>query len=259
MVTRITSTQNAQYKFFRALHRKKERMRHQVYMVEGIKSVRDAAAAGKDILAVLVSETFYQTEERFWDGADTYVIPDALFPALCDTQSPQGIAAAVRMEQGRAFAPRENGLYIYCDHVADPGNLGTIIRTADAAGMDGVLLSEECVDLYSPKTVRASMGSFFHIPVWPEFTLEALLDMREAGYQLLSAALGERTMLYTDADFTKPTVVILGNEANGVRRELQTESDACVKIPMVGKAESLNVGIAGAVLMYEALRQRKKQ
>ena len=123
--------------------------------------------------------------------------------------------------------------------------------------MNGVLFSPESVDLYSPKTVRASMGSFFHIHTAADFNRDKLAAMRDRGYQILCAVLSRDTVEYTAADYTKPTVIILGNEANGISPETAALADVCVKIPILGAAESLNVGIAGAVLMYEAVRQRK--
>ena len=154
-----------------------------------------------------------------------------------------------------AFELDRKKFYIYCDHLQDPGNLGTVIRTADAAGAGGVLLSEGCADLYSPKTVRASMGSFFYINVMTDVGEETLKEYADKGFAIYGGALHSDSIPYTEADFTKPCIIVIGNEANGISGGV-LRLCRCVKIPIMGKAESLNAGVAAAVLMYEALRQR---
>jgi len=257
MFVEISTTQNKNYKFIRSLKQKKERMKHKAFTVEGLKSVQDAIDAGYGVEMLAMTDKF-QTEAVFLPPAEIpcYVMPESMFPALCDTETPQGILAVLRMREEQTFSPDDTKLYLYCDAVSDPGNLGTIIRTADAAGFGGVLLSDGCVDLYNPKTVRASMGSFFHIPVIEHITKNQLSAWQYAGFQLLCGALREETVNYIDADMTKPTILAVGNEANGISEEILQMADACVKIPICGRAESLNVGIAAAVLMYEAARQR---
>ena len=174
---------------------------------------------------------------------------------MCDTKAPQGILAVVKIEDETDFTPNTEKSYIYCDCINDPGNLGTIIRTADAAGFDGVLLSDGCVDLYSPKTVRSSMGSFFNMRVVTGVSYEKLSEYKNSGFQLIGGALGDNTIDYRSANMKKPTIIIVGNEANGISEDVQKMCQ-CVKIPILGKAESLNAGVAAAILMYELVRQR---
>lgn len=255
MITEITSTQNTTYKYLKSLQHKKARTSHGVYTVEGEKSVWDAIHAGKEIVSIAIAKRLAMP--ALPSDIPVYFMPDHVFDGLCDTKTPQGILAVIKMEKNTDFTPKKTGIYIYCDKVADPGNAGTIIRTADAAGMDGVLFSPDSVDLYSPKTVRASMGSFFHISAIPDAELSMLSGLKQAGYQILCAMLGEDTVEYTVPDYKKPTVIVLGNEANGISPAVASFADMCVKIPILGGAESLNVGVAGAVLMYEAVRQRK--
>ena len=145
--------------------------------------------------------------------------------------------------------------YVYCDGINDPGNLGTIIRTADAAGFGGVILSKGTVDLYSPKTVRASMGSFFNIDVITDKTCEDLEKYADKGFSLFGGILGENTIDYRKADMTKPSIIIVGNEANGISSEVAALCQG-VKIPINGRAESLNASVAAGILMYELGRQR---
>lgn len=253
----ITSTSNAKYKYIKSLMQKKARQKNGEFTVEGIKSVRDSVEAGWDISMIAVSDEFAETEVfDYPDGVSVYRIPKQIFTPLCDTETPQGIIAVLKMKKAGDFKADTDKVYIYCDSVSDPGNLGTIIRTADAAGIGGVLLSEGCTDIYAPKTIRATMGSFFHIDIYEKFSYEMLEKIKNTGFKIVSGALVDDSISHTQCDMTKPTVLVVGNEANGVSKAVLDMSDECVKIPIVGRAESLNVSIAAAVLMYEALRQR---
>lgn len=250
----ITSASNSLYKHIKSLQDKKYRKKYGEYTVEGIKSVHDALNSNREVKTIVRAES-YECNFRYSNNAEVIVFADTLFEKLCDTQSPQGIMAVIKMPDKKEFIPDKSKAYIYCDGVNDPGNLGTIIRTADAAGFGGVLLSKGTVDLYSPKTVRASMGSFFNIDVITDFDVEFLKKCRDDGFKLYCGALGENTIDYKKAYMKKPSIIIVGNEANGVSKEVQKISQ-CVKIPILGKAESLNVSIAAAILMYELVSQR---
>lgn len=247
----IATTKNKKYKYIKSLNQKKIRDREGVFTVEGKKSVDDAIASGSCVRLVAMSESFSKNAQY---SAETVIIRDDLFDGLCDTKTPQGIIAVIEKKELDFIYDTEK-LYIYCDNVSDPGNLGTIIRTADAAGMGGVLLSPGCADAYSPKTVRSSMGSFFNIDIVTGFGYNSLFGLKEKGFQLVCGALCDDSTDYTQTDFTKPTVIIVGNEANGVSDDILKSSEHII-IPIYGKAESLNVGVAASVLMYEARRQR---
>ena len=249
----IATTKNKKYKYIKSLKQKKIRDADGVFTVEGKKSVDDAYASGSKIRLVAMSESFSETAHY---NAETVIVRDDLFSGLCDTKTPQGIIAVIE-KKDTAFLPDTEKLYIYCDNVADPGNLGTIIRTADAAGFGGVLLSPGCADAYSPKTVRSSMGSFFNIEIITDFDYDSLFSLKEKGFNLVCGALLNDSAEYTKTDFTKPTVIIVGNEANGVSDDILKKSEHII-IPIYGKAESLNVGVAAAIMMYEARRQRLK-
>jgi len=257
MITEIKASQNPKIKLVKSLLQKKNRLKNRLYTVEGIKSVRDAINAKAEISMIFISENFGEGVENF-KMYDCYTVPESIFSTLCDTETPQGILAVIKMSGEKNFSPEKEKPYIYCDKVSDPGNLGTIIRTADATGFGGVLLSEGCADLYSPKTVRSSMGSFFHIPVYEKIGTEEIKKIKMSGFFFYCGALGENTKHYTHADFNKPTLIAVGNEANGISKEILALADACVKIPISGAAESLNVGVAAAVLMYEVIRQRSE-
>lgn len=258
MYINITSTKNEKYKFFKSLKQKKIRMQSGLYTVEGIKSVSDAISADADIEAILISNSLYDSLNfTYPEGIPVYIVTDELFPGLSDTENPQGITAVIKKTKIRKFIPDLSKAYIYCDRLQDPGNLGTIIRTADAAGFGGVLLSKECVDLYSPKTVRSSMGSFFHIPLYEEINAGDITEYKRLGFSLVCGVLSDNTIDYTSADMTKPVIIAIGNEANGISEEILSRSDINVKIPIEGGAESLNAAVAAAVLMYETNRQRR--
>ena len=252
----ITSASNPRYKYIKSLSRKKERMKYKEYTVEGKKSVSDAVMANKDISVIAVSETFFENENfNYPENTQLLKVSDAIFDNMCDTEAPQGIIAVIKMDNQAEFVPDTEKAYIYCDGINDPGNLGTIIRTADAAGFGGVILSEGTVDLYSPKTVRSSMGSFFNIPVIINKTVKDLKEYQQAGFTLYGGALDENTIDYRSADFSKPSLIIVGNEANGISDEVLKLCKS-VKIPILGGAESLNVAVASGILMYELVRQR---
>jgi len=245
MIKDITSAKNPTYKFIKSLKLKKERQKNGVFTVEGVKSVKDAIEAGSEILMLAVSD---KLEESF-DFDEIYRIPDGIFAPLCDTDTPQGVIAVLKIPKREKSA--ENPLCLYCDRVADPGNMGTIIRICDAVDAE-LLLSPECVDIYSPKTVRASMGSFFHTKIFEDVTYSDLEDMKKDGYTLVAGALNGKTADYREDIYGKKTVIIVGNEANGVSDELISICDKCVKIPIFGRAESLNVAVAAAVILYKA-------
>lgn len=256
MINIISTTKNKTYKYIKSLQQKKVRGQERRFTVEGIKSVHDAAASSMRIAMTAVSETFYNNEGfDYPSDAGLFVVKDELFAGLCDTKTPQGIIAVIDMPSREDFSAAAGKPYIYCDNVSDPGNLGTIIRTADAAGFGAVLLSPGCVDPYSPKTVRSSMGSFFNIDVVPGFETARLFDMKKQGFELYCGALRDDSMPYTSADFKKPSVIIVGNEANGVCDEILAECRHII-IPIQGAAESLNAAVAAAVMMYELVRQR---
>ena len=247
MIKEITSTKNSTYKFVKSLKTKKVRIQERKYTVEGIKSVKDAITAGCDIEYVVMADGFSGIE---FDNV--YVVTESLFAGLCDTETPQGVLAVINMPEDKA--DKENReLYLYCDRVTDPGNMGTIIRICDATNA-GLLISPGCVDIYSPKTVRSSMGSFFHTEI-TELSYEQLKKMKNNGYKIVSGALSDKTEDYAHIDYGEKTVIVVGNEANGICDEVLDMSDSIVKIPIYGRAESLNVGVSAAILLYEARRK----
>ena len=217
MIINITSSQNEKYKHFKALKQKKERNLTGQYTVEGIKSVKDAIDAHADISSILISEEFNSLNKfDIPQNVNLYMISDKLFPALSSTETPSGIIAVINIKEKSEISLDINKPYIYCDNIRDPGNLGTIIRTADAAGFGGVMLSPDCVDIYNPKTVRSSMGSFFHIDINEGINYSKICDFKNEGFSIFCSLLDDETVDYTQSDMTKPLILVIGNEANGI-------------------------------------------
>lgn len=246
MIMQITSTQNQMYKHIKALKTKKARDKAGQYTVEGIKSVRDALEAKAKIDCIVISDS----QSFNIDFEKVYSMPKELFEKLCNTDTPQGILAVIDM-QGKDLSIENERLILYCDRITDPGNLGTIIRICDAVDCT-LILSEGTADIYNPKTVRASMGSFFHTKIVTSKNKEYLNELKNNGYTIISGALGQNTVDYRSPDYSKKTVIVIGNEANGIDDSILNISDVCVKIPIWGKAESLNAAVSAAILLYEA-------
>lgn len=248
MIKEITSAQNRTYKYIKSLKSKKGRTSYGQYTVEGIKSVKDALAAKAPIDCIVISDSFCMD----FEFGNIIKIPQNIFLPLCDTETPQGILAVINMPKNTDIIT-DDRLYMYCDHITDPGNMGTIIRICDAVDCT-LLLSEETVDIYNPKTVRASMGSFFHTRIVNNVSAARLRKLQNDGYRLIAGALGKNTADYSVADYGDRAVIIIGNEANGVCEEILEMADVCAKIPIWGRAESLNAAVAAALLIYEAKR-----
>lgn len=240
----IQSEKNKIIKEINALKLKKNRDKLGLFVVEGERLVKEAL----DIADyVVVSESFSS------DIKADYVVKDSIFNKICDTVTPQGVLAVCKMMKNEYKNDIDNPFYIMLENVQDPGNMGTIVRTADAAGADGVFLSKGCVDIYNPKVIRSTMGSLFHLPVYKNMDLiDVLKDIK---VPTIAAHLkGDKTPY--DVDMKNGIVILIGNEGNGLTDELTAVADSLVKIPMPGKSESMNAAVAAAIMIYEAVRQR---
>lgn len=243
----ITSLKNPKVAAWKALKDRKGRRESGCFLVEGRKMVEEALASAFDVETVLVQE-----DMELPDGLTmpVYELPAHVLAAVCDTKTPQGIAAVVRMKEQSALGKH----IVVLDGVQDPGNVGTIIRTADAAGLDGVLLSTQCADVFSPKVLRATMGSIFRMNLRTTDDLPGeLTKLREKGYSILSSQL-DGTPFYERQDVAERFALVIGNEGNGVSEQVQQTATHRVRLPMRGGAESLNAAIAAAIMMYELMR-----
>lgn len=263
----IRSPHNPQVKEWAALATKKGRDRSGAFLVEGAHLVGEALRSECAVMQIIyVPGTAAEREVtaewgRRSGGDDAAVrrqpVTEEVMRKISDTGAPQGVAAVVRRRDvsgSELFRPAGRPL-VAVDAVRDPGNAGTIIRAADAAGAAGALLGEGSVDMYNPKTVRATMGSLFHLPVLSCDLAVALPRARAAGFRVVAASLNASRHCF-ETDLTGPVCLLLGNEAEGISPELEAFADVAVTIPIVGRAESLNVAMAATVLLYEALRQR---
>lgn len=238
----IISKDNALIKSFVKLKTKKGRLKAGQYIIDGYRIVQHAIDCGADIKYVLVSDEFLDNHN--WDY-DTNVIkiPMHIMKTIVETETPQGIAAIISVQE-KVLKP---GPILFLDQVQDPGNLGTLIRTADAAGFGGVMLRKGCTDPFSQKSLRSSMGSIMSIPVQVNADLEDLVRLQRPLY---GAAL-EGGVSYKTVTYDNESVLIIGNEGNGISKEVLDCVTKRIYIPMKGDVESLNASIAGGILMFE--------
>ncbi len=254
MIQTITSPDNSLVKHVKKLQTKSYRAKSGEYLLEGYRLVRDAIENGVELKNIIVTDTFDASE---FSHLDLIVMPEKLFNQLKTTVNSQGIMAVAKIN-ARVFdetIAKNGSFFIYLDGIQDPGNLGTIVRIADAGGVDGVLLSKTCVDIYNPKTIRSTMASMFNVPVYEECDKNALDMLKNIGFDLVAGSL-EAKSSHFEAKYSPCTVIVIGNEANGITDEVMSMCNLPVKIPIYGKAESLNASVACGILVYEILRQR---
>ncbi|MBW3556046.1 MAG: RNA methyltransferase [Actinobacteria bacterium] len=244
----------------RLLGRRTARQGERAFVIEGAKLLNEALDAGVDVEAVYVaSGTADGVAGRAYDaGVRVFELAPGVMERVADTTTPQPVMAVVPYVDVPLATLRGADFLVIGVDVRDPGNAGTILRTAEAAGAGGVVCCDGSVDVFNPKTVRASAGSLFHVPVVAGGgPLEVLSEMASWGVQrLATTASGGRD--YDEVDLTRPLAFVLGNEATGLPAAVEDLVDETVTIPMAGRTESLNVGMATAVLCFEASRQRRR-
>lgn len=257
---KLTASQNPLIKEVRMLKNKSAREKKGLYFIEGTRFVSEALKYSSEIRYLMVSESFSNGEGMIqYEGLslNIYQVPDSLFNELSDTQTPQGILAVVGIKDNSLDnAELSEGLLVILDGIKDPGNMGTIIRTADAADCAGVIVPEGCVDIYNPKVLRSTMGSIFHLPIYRCAGITQALDTAlSRGFKLCASYLEGAVSIY-DADLSGNTALVIGSEAEGICRETAEKAELLVKIPMEGRAESLNASVATGIMIFEAMRQR---
>lgn len=268
----ITSTANAQIKELTRLMRKsRAREEAGVFLVEGPRMtgelVSDPEWNGR-IEKICLSEGYLEkyakdAEELKKQVSGVELLSDSVFAHVSDTKTPQGILAVVkRKDYGMddiLGKESEEPHILVLDNLQDPGNLGTIFRTAEAAGVTGILMSRDCVDIYNPKVIRSTMGAVFRMPfLYVDDLPGAVIELKNRGIRAFAAHLEGRNT-YDGENYTGGTAFLIGNEGNGLRDEVAQCADCRIRIPMQGKAESLNAAVAAAVLMYEVNRQRRQK
>lgn len=252
----ITSASNNKIKnLTKCLKNAKERRKQDIFLVEGIRMFLEIP--GELHIETFTTEAFYENYKELFKGIAFELVSDHIMDIISDTKTPQGVVSLVKRRHYTVeeVCDDERPLVMALENLQDPGNLGTIIRTAEGAGVTGILMSRETVDIYNPKVVRSTMGSIFRVPFcYVEDLTKCINDIKQKGFQVYSAHL-QGTSFY-DHDYRKPTIFCIGNEGNGLSDELSEASNCKIKIPMLGKVESLNAATASTVLMYEAMRQR---
>lgn len=254
----ITSINNQQIKNVIQLQTKsKARKEQNCFITEGYRIYLEIPET--QLVKTFVSESFFRTaDESVRQKLKQYeIVEDNVFKQISNTVTPQGILSIVRKAEITVTQLNSmNGkTYLILEDLQDPGNLGTIIRTAEGAGVSAVIMSKNTVDVYNPKVVRSTMGSIFRVPfLYVEDIYATVTSMQQKGIKVYAAHL-KGTCNYDQPDYTNPSAFLIGNEGNGLSETITGLSDQLIKIPMLGKVESLNAASAATILMYEALRQ----
>lgn len=257
----IESKDNSKIKLISGLKNKKHRDKYNLMIIEGFRAVTQLLDANIKLEILAFSEkslneiesyrTFYEKNKEI-----AIIIKDNIFSQLSDTVNTQGIIAVTSIPEYSKdmFDEKAKARVLLFDRIQDPGNAGTLIRTADAAGFDAIFVIKGTVDLYSPKVSRSAMGANLYIPII-EIEEEDLINFKKNKFKILATALDENAKTYDKVNYEEKCIIVLGNEANGVSKTILEISDERIYIPIYGKAESLNVGIAGAIVMYKSLEK----
>lgn len=261
--TIIHSLSNTQVKNLNLLQKKaKEREEQGVFVIEGIKMFEEAKAA-KLLKKAYVSESLYQEMLRqqpdYFDDVEYEVFTDQIFREVSETKTPQGIMGMIAMAHYKLedMLANPRACLLLLEDIRDPGNLGTMIRTAEGAGVTGIILKDSSVDAYNPKVIRATMGSIYRVPFYQAKDFyEVLGQVKILGIEIYAAHL-QGIPYDTEGSFRNRCAFLIGNEANGLSDRAAMLADTKIRIPMEGKVESLNAAVAAAILMYEAARQRR--
>lgn len=261
----ISSSGNSQVKNLNQLQKKaKTREEQGIFVVEGLKMFEEARDAGL-LLKAYVSESFYQAKlhenRNFFTNLDYEIIIDSLFQDISETKTPQGILGTVKKAKYRLedMLNTPDACLLLLEDIRDPGNLGTMIRTAEGAGITGIIFNDSTVDIYNPKVIRSTMGSIYRVPFYQAEDFYGTLDEIKNHEITIFAAHLLGIPYDTEGSFRSKCAILIGNEANGLSDRASQSADIRIKIPMSGKVESLNAAVAAAVLMYEVSRQRNRR
>lgn len=259
MPINISSKDNERVKYTKSLLKSKNRQKESKYIIEGYRILTLAIECNADLDYIFINEAFEDKEEhrKFLNILDeknikVFKTTNNIFKELIDTENTQGILGVIKFKDRKI----ENNIKIddkfilILDRIQDPGNMGTIIRTADAAGVDAIIALKGCVDIYNPKVIRSTMGSIFDMNIINCTQEECIEEIKSRGFKIVSSYLNTNNY-YNETKYYEKTALVIGNEANGVNDDLIKESDILVKIPIYGNAESLNAAISSAILMYE--------
>ncbi|MGN0558059.1 MAG: TrmH family RNA methyltransferase [Acutalibacteraceae bacterium] len=257
---KITSKENPAIKNVIKLKSSAKRRKEQsLFIAEGLRLCYDAFISKAEITSTFVTEQAMskyseKIEQIKAVSTDFYIVDEKIFSLISDTKTPQGVICVIKiLDKSNSFDTMNyNGKLLALDNVSDPQNLGTILRTAEAFGIKGVILSEGCCDIYSPKVVRGSMGAIFRVPFIITDDLPSFI--RSSHCASYAAVLDEKSVSVKEISFEENSIVVIGNEANGITAETLKACDKSVIIPMSGRAESLNAAVAASILMWEMVK-----
>ena len=254
----IESKNNNLFKDIKKLKEKKHRIKSNKYLIEGLRFVEEAIKSKVSIDSIIFTESFKEKNPDLFlkinENIKLIQMNEALLKQLCSTENPQGIVGVINMQNKEL---KSGELVVLVDKVQDPGNMGTIIRTAHAAGAAGIVMTKGTVDIYNDKTLRSTMGSIFYIPIVEEDSLDFVKSLKKEGYKLVVSSLQGKNNFFEE-NLQGKVMIAVGNEGNGVSDEVYDIADIKVKIPMPGEAESLNVAVATSIMIYEKIRQSFK-
>ena len=243
-MTIITSKANSVVKNAKKLHQKK--YRKSAYLIEGWHLFEEAVQAGVTIEKVFALESYRDQLVAF---PQTIWVSEEILLDLADTQTPQGIVAVIQKEEV-GLPDLHQGKYLFLENVQDPGNVGTMIRTADAAGFTGVIVSDKSADIYSLKTLRSMQGSHFHLPIYRMPLVSFVEEAKKSNLPILATTLSRESKDYRELSSLENFVLVMGNEGQGISSVMAESADQLVHIGMKGRAESLNVAVAAGILMF---------
>lgn len=263
----ISSSQNDKVKYLNKLYRSRTRRKEGVFILEGKRLIEAALAGGADFKQVFLTPAFFKSAENkdlvadLENQAEIIYIKKSLLKDTASTVNPQGILAVVKEKvfRGDDFYSGTDKILLL-DRIQDPGNMGTIIRTAAAAGFDGIIALKGSVDIYNQKVIRATMGGIFSIPIRQKVSREKFMQEisdQAANYELVAADI-EADEYHFEHKYKDKLILMIGNEANGLNKKLLKKADAEVKIPLAGEVESLNAAVAASVIAFEILSQTIK-
>ena len=257
----ITSLTNSKVKLAMSLHQKKYRDKQKLFLLEGLRNAEMAQEVHAKIKMCFCTEKILSNNraEKLIEKltCPMYLVPDNIYAKLSDTDSPQGLMLIIEQDllSLDELQIKEHMFLLALDRLQDPGNIGTIIRTADAMGVDGIICLNGTADIFSPKVVRSAMGSLFNLPIYTKINETNLLEFaKQNQFKLYATALNEQAKASWNVDYQEKCIIVLGNEANGVSNTILNHANEQIYIPMQGKAESLNVANACAMIIYEKVR-----
>lgn len=264
----ISSSQNDKVKYLNKLYRSRKRRQEGVFILEGKRLIEAALAGGADFKQVFLTPAFFKSAENkklialLEKEAEIIFLTEELLQKTASTVNPQGVLALVKeaVFKGKDFYQGKNKILLL-DRIQDPGNMGTMIRTAAAAGFDGIIALKGSVDIYNQKVIRSTMGGIFSIPIRQKVDQQKFLaeiNQQAAAYELTAADLKAAEYHYQH-QYPKKLILMVGNEANGLEPELLNQAEARIKIPLAGDVESLNAAVAASVITFEILSQELKK